>query len=138
MYWKFREQNWCLASTLPSHPSTCKFSAIFPACTTKSCSSPEEASNTSVEITGKLRSFSLLFYIVFLIGVSLSQACHCSGVNCFYKTYAVSPPITWLLLCSANQACSKLCPKPHLLLVGLCSSIPVQLGRQCWHATTGG
>lgn len=124
-----------MGSILPPHPSMSKFSAIFPAYTTKTCSSPEEASNTSVAITGSLRSFGLFFLIVVLIVFSLSQACNDSGVSCFYKTSAPSPPETQLLLCSANQARSKPCPMSCSLLAGACSSVPMQLGRQRCRAT---
>lgn len=124
-----------MESIPPPHPSTSKFSAIFPVYTTKTCSSPEEAPDTSVAIAGSLRSFALFFLIVVLIGFSLSQACNDSGVSCFYKASAASPPVTQLLLCSANQARSEPCPMPRCLLAGVCSSVPVQLGRQRWRVT---
>lgn len=107
----------------------------LPACTTKTFSSPEEASDTSISITGSLRSFVLFYLIVVLIGFSLSQACNDSGVSCFYKTRAASPSVTQLLLCLANQAHAKPCSTACFLLVEACSSIPTHLGRQHWHTT---
>lgn len=54
--------------------------------------------------------------IVILIGVSLSQASVNQASVVPYKTSAAFPPVTQLLLCSANYNCSKLCPMPCSLL----------------------
>lgn len=96
-------------------------SCFQPAYTTKTCTSPEEASCTSVEITGNLRSFVLFFLfflIVVLMGCSISQVCNDSGVSCFYKTSAAFIPVTQLLLCSSSQTHYKPCPTLCFLLLG--------------------